>query len=96
MEPGDNVWVAEEENHLWIIVFFKRIPTLENKVFSWSLFRGTVFIHAINMIIALFNTLHIADVVFHILGDVDVKNKGQEGPETPQVLQIECTGAPFP
>ena len=76
MEAGNNVRVAEEENHLWIIVFFKRIPTLENKVFSWSLFRGTVFIHAINMIIALFNTFHIANVVLNILGDFDVKTKG--------------------
>ena len=62
MQAGDNVRAAEEKNHLWIIVFFKRIPTLEHKVFPWSLFRGTVFIHAVNMIIALFNTFHIADV----------------------------------
>ena len=83
MEAGDNVLVAEEENHLWIILFFKCIPTLEHKVFRWSLSKWTVFIHAIKMIIALFNTFHIADVVLNLLFDFGVKTKGQEAPETP-------------
>jgi hypothetical protein len=96
MKASDNVWVAEEKNHLWIILFLKCIPTLEQEVFCWGLFRWTVFIHAVNMIIALFNTFHIAYVVFNILGDSRVKPKGQETPETPQVVQIKSTGAPFP
>ena len=96
MKAGDNVWVAEEENHLRIILFFKCIPTLEHEVFCWSLFRGSVFIHAVNMIIAFLNTFHIADVVFNILGDSGVKTKGQEAPVTPQVVHIKSTGTPFP
>jgi len=48
------------------------------------------------MIIGLFNTFHLAEIVLNFLGDSGIKTKGYEGSETPQVLYIKGAGAPFP
>ena len=67
MEASDYIGGNKENNHLWVIVIFKCIPTFKYKIFPWSFLRRAVFVNALNMVIAFLNALNIADIVLHIL-----------------------------